>query len=118
MRSATPKLLHPLCGRPMIGWPVAAAREAGAGKVVVVDGPERPLGSALDREVEIVIQEQPRGTADAVRAAAGHISPSGPVVVLNGDVPLISPETLRELVQAHERDGAAATMATVDARGP
>jgi bifunctional UDP-N-acetylglucosamine pyrophosphorylase / glucosamine-1-phosphate N-acetyltransferase len=118
MRSATPKLLHPLCGRPMIGWPVAAAREAGAGKVVVVDGPERPLGSALDREVEIVIQEQPRGTADAVRAAAGHISPSGPVVVLNGDVPLISPETLRELVQAHERGGAAATMATVTLEDP
>ena len=39
IRSATHKLLHPLCGRPMIAWPVAAARAAGAGAIVVVDGP-------------------------------------------------------------------------------
>jgi bifunctional UDP-N-acetylglucosamine pyrophosphorylase/glucosamine-1-phosphate N-acetyltransferase len=118
MRSATPKLLHPLCGRPMIEWPVVAAREAGAGKVVVVDGPERRLGSALNGEVEIAVQEQPRGTADAVRAAAAYIDPGSPVLVLNGDVPLIRPGTLRELTQAHERDGAAATMGTVTLEDP
>jgi bifunctional UDP-N-acetylglucosamine pyrophosphorylase / glucosamine-1-phosphate N-acetyltransferase len=118
MRSATPKLLHPLCGRPMIEWPVAAAREAGAAKVVVVDGPERRLGSALNGEVEIAIQEQPRGTADAVRAAAAYIDPGSPVLVLNGDVPLIRPGTLRELARAHERDGAAATMGTVTLEDP
>ena len=76
MRSATPKLLHPLCGRPMIEWPVAAAREAGAGKVVVVDGPERPARRRRSNgQVEVAVQEQPRGTADAVIAAAGHIDP-------------------------------------------
>src|ERR1700743_3713616 len=41
MRSSVVKLLHPLCGRPIIEWPVAAARAAGAAKVVVVDGPDR-----------------------------------------------------------------------------
>src|SRR5436853_5180103 len=69
MRSATPKLLHPLCGRPMIAWPVAAAREAGAGSVVVVDNPNRTLAGSIDHGVEFAIQEHPRGTADAVKAA-------------------------------------------------
>ena len=43
MRSSLPKLLHPLCGRPIIAWSIATAKDAGAGKVVVVDGPERRL---------------------------------------------------------------------------
>ena len=43
MRSAVQKLLHPLCGRPIIEWPIAAARAAGAAKIVVVDSPERRL---------------------------------------------------------------------------
>jgi bifunctional UDP-N-acetylglucosamine pyrophosphorylase / glucosamine-1-phosphate N-acetyltransferase len=118
MRSATPKLLHPLCGRPMIEWPVAAAREAGASKIVVVDGPERPLGSTLDGEVTIAVQEQPRGTADAVRAAAAHIDPSAPVIVLNGDHPLISADALRALTETHQREGAAATIATATLDDP
>ena len=113
MRSATPKLLHPLCGRPMVAWPIAAARNAGAAKVVVVDGPERRLQEALGDSVIVSIQKQPRGTADAVKAAAEHIDPEGTVIVLNGDVPLISEELLRGLGKAHAHAGAAATIATV-----
>jgi len=113
MRSAVPKLLHPLCGRPMVAWPVAAAREAGAAKIVVVDGPGRQLESSLDADVVVAVQERALGTADAVRAAAGQIDPEGTVVVLNGDVPLITAQTIRELVDAHARSGAAATIATV-----
>jgi len=112
MRSATPKLLHPLCGRPIIEWPVTAAREAGAGTIVVVDGPGGHLAEALDGQVTIATQERPLGTADAVRAAAAHIQPEAPVIVLAGDVPLISSDTLRELARTHEHEGAAATMAT------
>jgi len=112
MRSALPKLLHPLCGRPMIAWPVAAAREAGARVVVVVDGPERALESTLDGQVLLAIQEQPRGTADAVKAAAPHIDPGATVVVLYGDVPLISAQTIKTLAEVREREGAAATIAT------
>ncbi len=112
MRSATPKLLHPLCGRPMIAWSVAAAREAGAAKVIVVDGPERPLAPALDGTAEVAIQSEPRGTADAVQAAAAHIEPGAGVIVLNGDHPLISPATIEGLAEAHARQGAAATLAT------
>ena len=47
MRSSLPKVLHPLCGRPLIAWPIEAARAAGAGKVVVVDGPKRRLADHL-----------------------------------------------------------------------
>ncbi len=112
MRSDTPKLLHPLCGRPMIAWPVAAAREAGASKVVVVDNPQRRLESVLDDDVAIAIQEQPRGTADAVRAGSEGFAAGQTVVVVNGDVPLISPETIRALAQTHEHSGAAGTIAT------
>lgn len=112
MRSATPKLLHPLCGRPMIAWPVAAAREAGAQKVVVVDGSERALEVALDRTVELVVQQRPRGTADAARSASGHIASGATVIVLNGDVPLIAAETIHGLARAHERSGSAATIVT------
>jgi bifunctional UDP-N-acetylglucosamine pyrophosphorylase/glucosamine-1-phosphate N-acetyltransferase len=118
MRSATPKLLHELCGRPIIAWPVEAARGAGAGKVVVVEGPERPLEATLDGRVTVAVQESPRGTADAVRSAAAHIDPSDMVIVLNGDHPLIRAETLAGLMEAHAHSGAAATLATAVLEDP
>ena len=118
MRSRTPKLLHPLCGRPMIGWPVAAARDAGAETIVVVDSLERPLAPVLDGQVVVAIQERPRGTADAVRAAGAHIDPASTVIVLAGDVPLVGAEMLRGLAQAHARSGAAGTIATAVLEDP
>jgi bifunctional UDP-N-acetylglucosamine pyrophosphorylase/glucosamine-1-phosphate N-acetyltransferase len=118
MRSETPKLLHTLCGRPMIAWSVAAAKEAGAARVVVVEGPRRELEAVLDSEVEFAIQEQARGTADAVRAAAPQMDGAGTVIVLNGDHPLITPETIRGLAEAHEHSGAAATIGTAVLEDP
>jgi bifunctional UDP-N-acetylglucosamine pyrophosphorylase/glucosamine-1-phosphate N-acetyltransferase len=118
MRSATPKLLHELCGRSLLGWPVAAARAADASKIVVVDGPERKLAASLNGHLRTVIQEQPRGTADAVKAAAAEIEPGATVIVLAGDVPLIRAETLTALAEVHERDGAAATMLTAILEDP
>ncbi len=118
MRSAIPKVLHPLCGQPLIAWPVAAAREAGAGRVVVVDNPERRLGPHLPEGVEVAIQEEPLGTGDAVAAAAPLIDPDATVVVVNGDVPLLTAEAIAALVDAHARAGAAATMATMELDEP
>ena len=88
MRSQTPKLLHHLCGRPLIAWSVAAAREAGAEKIVVVQGPERALDAALSDDIVVAIQERPRGTADAVRSAGPEIRDADAVIVCNGDHPL------------------------------
>src|SRR4051794_38413657 len=113
MRSATPKVLHPLCGRPLVAWPIAAARAAGASRIVVVDGPDRALEPHLPAGVDIAIQQEPKGTGDAVRAAAGHLHPEVPVLVLAGDVPLITAEAIDALVTAHNRAQAAATMATM-----
>jgi len=110
MHSSLPKLLHPLCGRAMIGWPVAAARAAGAGRIVVVDAPGEPLREHLEEDVVTVVQERALGTAHAVLAAQAHFSADAPVVVVNGDVPLITAETLHELVDAHTAAGAAATV--------
>src|SRR3954469_10722320 len=118
MRSALPKVLHPILGRPMILWPILAARAAGAGRVVVVDGPGRPLNGLLPDGVEVAVQHEPKGTGDAVKAAASHIDPGAPVLVINGDVPLITPEVVKGLADAHAASGAAATMATMELDDP
>ncbi len=108
MKSATPKHLHPLLGRRMVDWVVAAARGAGVERVVVVAS---PLSRDLLAGVEVVVQEKPLGTGDAVRCArealAGY---DGDVLVLNGDVPALRPETIAALVETHRAAGAAATV--------
>jgi bifunctional UDP-N-acetylglucosamine pyrophosphorylase/glucosamine-1-phosphate N-acetyltransferase len=118
MRSEIPKVLHPICGRAMIEWPIAAAREAGAGRIVVVDGPNRALNGALPDGVETAIQEEPNGTGDAVRSAAEHIGQDDTVLVLYGDVPLITADAITALAEAHQHSGAAATMATMELEDP
>jgi bifunctional UDP-N-acetylglucosamine pyrophosphorylase / glucosamine-1-phosphate N-acetyltransferase len=118
MRSDVPKVLHDLCGRPLGLWPVCAALEAGAGRVVVVESPERPLAELLPEGVESVVQPQPNGTGGAVVAAAPSIDPAAPVVVLSGDVPLVTAEAVRALVEAHREGGAAATMVTTVLEDP
>jgi bifunctional UDP-N-acetylglucosamine pyrophosphorylase/glucosamine-1-phosphate N-acetyltransferase len=113
MHSETPKLLHPICGRPMIGWTVAAAGDAGADRVVVVEGPGRELEPVLDGRVEFAVQQKQLGTADAVKAAAAQIDGASTVIVLNGDSPLVTGATLKQLAEAHGRSGAAATIGTI-----
>ena len=112
MRSKLPKVLHPVCGRPMVHWPVLAAREAGARAVVVVGGADGVLEGRLPDGVLLAVQPVADGTGGAVRAAVAHVDPALPVVVLSGDVPLVSAAVLRALVEAHLREGAAVTMVT------
>ncbi len=118
MRSATPKVLHEICGRPMVCWPVQAALEAGAGRVVVVDSPARALAGVLPEGVGLVVQPQSNGTGGAVAAAAAEIDPAAAVVVLSGDVPLLSARAIAELLTAHEAGGTPATMATTVLEDP
>jgi bifunctional UDP-N-acetylglucosamine pyrophosphorylase/glucosamine-1-phosphate N-acetyltransferase len=113
MRSQLPKMLHPLCGRPLVGWPIAAALEAGAGTVVVVDAPAGALRGHLPDGVRSVVQPQPNGTGGAVQAAAGEFADDATVVVLPGDAPLITAASISALLQTHEASGAAATMLTM-----
>jgi bifunctional UDP-N-acetylglucosamine pyrophosphorylase/glucosamine-1-phosphate N-acetyltransferase len=118
MRSSTPKVLHELCGIPMVLWPVRAALAAGATRVVVVDSPARAVADVLPDGVELAVQAQSDGTGGAVRAAAEHIDPQAPVVVLSGDVPLVGADAIIELVDAHLSSGASATMATAVLEDP
>lgn len=110
MRSRLPKALHDLCGQPLVLWPVSAARQAGADKIIVVDSPERALVEVLQADVELAVQPSFDGTGGAVRAAAAHIEPRSAVLVLSGDVPLVSPGSIAELIEAHRASGAAATL--------
>ena len=113
MRSKTPKVLHDLCGWPLVRWPVEAARAAGAAKVVVVGGPDRAVEGHLPDGVAIAVQPEAKGTGHAVRCAAEHIGAEDTVIVLYGDVPLITADAIAALARAHEEAGAAATMATM-----
>ena len=112
MRSAVPKVLHPVCGKQMVAWPIEAARDAGAGRIAVVISPQRDISGAMPEGVEIVVQEVADGTGGALRAAAELVAESETVLVLSGDVPLISAEMIAELLARHEQTGAAATVVT------
>jgi len=116
MRSEVPKVLHEICGLPMVLWPVRAALAAGAGRIVVVDSPARALREVLPEDVELAVQERPDGTGGAVAAAVagldGRLGDDDTVLVLSGDVPLVSAAAIEELLDAHLDAGAAATMAT------
>ncbi|MBS1864139.1 MAG: bifunctional UDP-N-acetylglucosamine diphosphorylase/glucosamine-1-phosphate N-acetyltransferase GlmU [Actinobacteria bacterium] len=118
MRSSTPKMLHPVCGRPMVAWPILAAREAGAGRVAVIVSPGRDISAGLPEGVETVKQPRPDGTGGAIRAALPLIEAAETVLVLSGDVPLISTTTIAALLGAHEESGAAATMLTIELGRP
>ncbi|HUB98553.1 MAG TPA: bifunctional UDP-N-acetylglucosamine diphosphorylase/glucosamine-1-phosphate N-acetyltransferase GlmU [Solirubrobacterales bacterium] len=118
MRSSLPKMMHPVCGRPMVAWPILAAREAGAGRVAAIVSPGQDISAGLPGEVELVEQPEPDGTGGAIRAATALIEESETVLVLSGDVPLISTEVIAELLAAHAATDAAATMLTIELDDP
>jgi bifunctional UDP-N-acetylglucosamine pyrophosphorylase / glucosamine-1-phosphate N-acetyltransferase len=117
MRSSTPKVLHRVCGKPLVEWVVDAARQAGAGRVVVVVRPGEGVAEGLPAGVEIAEQVEGEGTGAAVLAARGAVE-GGAVVVLSGDHPLVTSEQIGELVEAHRRHGAEATILTTDQLDP
>jgi NDP-sugar pyrophosphorylase family protein len=118
MRSSLPKVLHPVCGRPMIGWVIAAARGAGADPVLCVTRPGDGVAERLPDGSEGVEQLEGEGTGAAVLAAAGRIDPEATLVILSGDHPLISTELVSGLIETHEREGAAATLLTTEELDP
>jgi bifunctional UDP-N-acetylglucosamine pyrophosphorylase / glucosamine-1-phosphate N-acetyltransferase len=116
MKSATPKHLHTLLGRRMVDWVIAAARDAGVTRIVVVASPDS--ADSYDG-MEVALQEQPLGTGDAVRAARSALAgDGGDVLVLNGDVPTLTPELVRALVAAHREAHAAATVLAFEPGDP
>ncbi|HEX2772099.1 MAG TPA: bifunctional UDP-N-acetylglucosamine diphosphorylase/glucosamine-1-phosphate N-acetyltransferase GlmU [Micromonosporaceae bacterium] len=123
MKSALPKVLHPLLGRTLVGHVLVAAEPLRAERTLVVvgHGADQVRAHLADvaSEATPVLQSEQRGTGHAVRVAldaAGDVT--GTVVVLNGDVPLLRPETLTALVKAHETAGTAATVLAAEATDP
>jgi bifunctional UDP-N-acetylglucosamine pyrophosphorylase/glucosamine-1-phosphate N-acetyltransferase len=102
----------------MVAWPIIAAREAGAGRVAAIISPGQDISAGLPDGVETVEQPQADGTGGAIRAALPLIEESETVLVLSGDVPLISTETIAELLEAHAATDAAATMLTIELDDP
>jgi bifunctional UDP-N-acetylglucosamine pyrophosphorylase / glucosamine-1-phosphate N-acetyltransferase len=116
MRSSVPKHLHPLLGRRMVDWVVGSARELGADPVVVVAS---PTSEAEYEGLEVVVQDDPRGTGDAVLSARSTLDErSEDVLVLSGDAPLVTAGLLRALVETHRQDGAWATVLSFEPQDP
>ena len=107
MRSSVAKHLHPILGRRMVDWVVAAAEPLGPEPLVVVASPD--TADAFDG-LPVAVQERPLGTGDAVRAARETVGDAEEVLVLSGDTPLLTTELLSSLVDAHRASGAAATV--------
>jgi bifunctional UDP-N-acetylglucosamine pyrophosphorylase/glucosamine-1-phosphate N-acetyltransferase len=102
----------------MVAWPIIAAREAGAGRVVAIESPNQDIAPGLPDLVQTVTQPEPDGTGGAVRAALPLIEKAETVLVLSGDHPLITAENISRLLEAHARAEVAATLLTIELDDP
>ena len=120
MRSSTPKVLHPLLGRPMLAYIVDAARQATGQRPVIVYSPAvAAIRDAFADGADFAVQDEPRGSGDALRAGLSAVpANAADVLVLNGDVPLIDPDLLSDLLDVRREDAAAISVLTVDAVDP
>lgn len=119
MKSKTPKTLHPVCGRPLLFHILDALSGAGVSRRIVIVGHQAEnVRATIDTEfgagaIEYAEQTEQKGTGHAAQMADAALSGcSGTVLVVPGDTPLLSADVLRELIQSHEAEGAAATLLT------
>ncbi len=116
MKTTVPKVLHEVCGRPMLAYVLEACRGAGIEKLYVVvgfgaDQVKEEFGS--DKDISWVVQEEQKGTAHAVLCCEEHLKDfDGEVLILCGDGPLIRTETLTTLIEKQHAEKSAATLAT------
>ncbi|OQD55696.1 UDP-N-acetylglucosamine diphosphorylase/glucosamine-1-phosphate N-acetyltransferase [Streptomyces phaeoluteigriseus] len=120
MKSATPKVLHDICGRSLVGHVLAASRELDPEHLVVVVGHAREKVTAhlaeVDPAVRTAVQEEQNGTGHAVRMGLEQLGGvvDGTVVVVCGDTPLLTGATLARLAATHQADGNAVTVLTAE----
>jgi bifunctional UDP-N-acetylglucosamine pyrophosphorylase/glucosamine-1-phosphate N-acetyltransferase len=118
MRSEIPKHLHPLLGRRLVDWVIETARALGPEPLVVVSSPETEDAISGDGVIT-AIQREPHGTGDAVAVSRSALDGfDGDVLVLSGDSPLLTPDLLERLVEAHRDGDAAATVLTFEPERP
>jgi len=113
MQSELPKVLHQLCGQPLLAYVLDTLAAAGCPPPILVVGHGADaVRAAVAGPAEFVEQREPRGTGHALMQALPRLQDPGPVLVLYGDTPLLQPATIRQLLELHRRTGAAATMLT------
>jgi bifunctional UDP-N-acetylglucosamine pyrophosphorylase/glucosamine-1-phosphate N-acetyltransferase len=113
MKSSVPKHLHPLLGRRVVDWVLETARATGADPIVVVASPE--TRDAYDDGVVVAVQDQARGTGDAVASAQRALDGfGGSVLVLDAAAPLLTAELLEQLLAQHRARAAAVTILTIE----
>ncbi len=119
MFSDTPKVAHCVLGEPMISLVVDAANAARCARIVAITGHKAEVVEALIPDVECVRQEQQLGTGHAVMCARDALSSaSGSLLILSGDTPLITPETITGLIAMRESSGCVATILTTHLTAP
>jgi bifunctional UDP-N-acetylglucosamine pyrophosphorylase/glucosamine-1-phosphate N-acetyltransferase len=121
MKSNRAKVLHTLCGVPMVNYVIEATRPLVPEGLFVVVGHQAGLVEAvLPEDAKPVLQEEQRGTGDAVRVALAALEDevNGVLLVVNGDGPLISDRTLGELVERHSSAGVGATVLVAELEDP
>ena len=113
MKSKVPKILHKVCGRELVAYPVEALRQAGVPRIVVVVSPdtEDAVKALLGDSAEYVCQAEPLGTGHALLQAAALLKGRAEhVLAINSDMPLVRPETLRDLAELHVSLGAGVSL--------
>jgi bifunctional UDP-N-acetylglucosamine pyrophosphorylase/glucosamine-1-phosphate N-acetyltransferase len=111
MKSNRAKVLHTICGVPMVNYAISALDPVGPERTLVVVGHQADeVEAVLPPEVIPVLQKEQKGTGDAVRVALEAVDEEGTLLVVNGDGPLISGRTLVELVERHRLAGVGATV--------
>lgn len=120
MKSKKPKVAHEMLGKPLVNWVVDAAEEAGIDKIVTVVGHMREQVEPLvENRTQVLIQEAQRGTADAVLSCADAFDGfEGSLLVLSGDCPLVTADTMRALATAREAADAAVVVLTMQPEDP
>jgi bifunctional UDP-N-acetylglucosamine pyrophosphorylase/glucosamine-1-phosphate N-acetyltransferase len=120
MKSHTPKVLHPLAGRPMLGYVLDAARSVtGVEPVVVYSPATAAICDAFAGQARFALQDEPRGTGDAVRAGLAAVPDDvAEILVLSADVPRVQATTLHDLLEARRLDAAVMSLVAVDAYDP
>ncbi|EOD00341.1 bifunctional UDP-N-acetylglucosamine diphosphorylase/glucosamine-1-phosphate N-acetyltransferase GlmU [Caldisalinibacter kiritimatiensis] len=124
MKSKLPKVLHKICNKPMVNYVIEAAHKANLNKniLIVGHGGDKVREAVKNENVEIVKQpigeEFPYGTGYAVMQAKDHIKENSYVIILYGDTPLITSETLTKLIEFHKSGGYNATVLTAEFEDP
>ena len=118
MRSRIPKPLHRICGREMVRYPVELLKDAGADRVVVVVSPENhdAIKAVLGDSVEYAIQPRRDGTAGALACCSLALIEADRLLVVGGDTPLVTAESVARLLSKHTSNAAQMTLLTAPAR--